>query len=83
MNAKNWTNYIFGPLSEKYCVYFLIMSILAFVVLVLVGIVEVHWLLTHPKWNFRVVFSGLVILLNLFLVYFVNRLFYSKCIAAL
>jgi len=37
--------------------------------------------LNYNKLNFRVLFSGIAIVFNMFIAYLINRLFYNMCIA--
>jgi hypothetical protein len=77
-------SYFFGPLDKRACIYFLIISMLFFVALVLVLGSEIIYLLQNfSKINFRLLSSGLIILFNLFIAYFVNRLLYTMCNKAL
>jgi hypothetical protein len=70
----------FGPLDKGACVYFLIISVLFFVSLVILLATEVVYILKNfGKLNFRSVSSGLIILFNIFIAYFVNRLLYTMC----
>jgi len=72
---------LFGPLDEKYCTYFLVFSAVCLVIFVLMFLTEVRYiLLNYNKLNFRVLFSGVLILFNVFLAYFTNRLFYMMCL---
>lgn len=71
----------FGPLSEDYCTYFLIVSAMFLVVFIIMFLAEVRYvILNYNKLNFRVLFSGILILFNVFLAYLMNRLFYTMCI---
>ena len=73
------TNF-FGPLDKGACVYFLIISVLFFVSLVILLATEVVYIIKNfGKLNFRSVSSGLIILFNIFIAYFVNRLLYTMC----
>ena len=80
---SNIITQIFGPLSKESCVYFLFVSILSFIILVLVLAVEMLYissnLYTGKKITFRELSKGLVILANIFIAYFVNRLLYTMC----
>jgi hypothetical protein len=73
------TNF-FGPLDKGACVYFLIISVLFFISLVILLATEIFYILKNfGKLNFRSVSSGLIILFNIFIAYFVNRLLYTMC----
>ncbi len=70
----------FGPLDKSSCIYFLIVSILFFSMLVFALIAEIYYTITNfRQLNFRIVYNGLLLLLNFWLVYFVNRLMYTMC----
>lgn len=70
----------FTPLNKGACVYFLIISAIFFFVLASVFIAEIYFVITRFKsLNFQIVMHGLLIMFNLFIAYFVNRLLYSMC----
>jgi hypothetical protein len=74
----------FGPLDKRACVYFLIISVIFFIALVLVSISELLFLIQNFKRvNFRMFMNGIIILFNIFLAYFVNRLLNTMCIKSL
>jgi uncharacterized BrkB/YihY/UPF0761 family membrane protein len=74
----------FSPLDKKSCVYFLIISAIFFVMLVLVIFINLFWMLKNYKQiNFRIITGGLIMLFNIFIAYFVNRLLYSMCTKSL
>ena len=76
----NFMSIFFGPLDKRACVYFLIISIIFLIGLFLVLGSEIIYLLQNfNKINFRVLTSGIIILFNLFIAYFVNRLLYTMC----
>ncbi len=71
----------FGTLNEKYCSYFLIISAIFLVIFVIMFLTEIRYIvLNYNKLNFRIIFSGIVILFNMFIVYFMNRMLYTMCI---
>jgi hypothetical protein len=80
-------NTFFGPLNSDACVYFLFMSALFFVILILVLASEIIYIFSSlysgRKFTFRDLRNGILILCNLFLAYFVNRLFYTMCAKSL
>jgi hypothetical protein len=77
-------SYFFGPLNKSACIYFLIVSVMFFLTLILVLASEIIYLLQNfSKINFRLLSSGVIILFNLFIAYFVNRLLYTMCNKAL
>jgi hypothetical protein len=74
----------FGPLSKGSCVYFLFLSMLFFVALVAVLLMELYYIVKNYKTlNRSVVVRGFLLLCNLFLAYFVNRLLHTMCAKSL
>lgn len=70
----------FGPLDKNSCVYFLIISGIFFVLLVIAIFSQLFWLVkNYKRVNFAMVTGGIVMLFNIFLAYFVNRLLYTMC----
>jgi predicted membrane protein len=70
----------FGPLDKQSCVYFLFLSMIFFAILIFTLIGEVFYIIKHFKdLNFRLISSGVLLLFNSFIAYFVNRLFYTMC----
>lgn len=81
---SNFMSTYFGPLDKSSCVYFLIMTMIFFFGLVIIFFKEVYFVITHfNKLNFRIVTSGILILFNIFLAYFINRLLYTMCTKSL
>jgi len=73
-------NTFFGPLSKDSCVYFLILSMIFFFFLIVLLFSGIVFLMKKGKnLDSKMVFHGVLIFLNLFLAYFVNRLFYTMC----
>ena len=71
---------IAGPLDKSSCTYFLITTLLFFFVLVLTLIGEfVYTVMNFKKINRSNLISGILILFNVFLAYFVNRLLLTMC----
>ena len=70
-----------GPISEKYCYYFYILSVLAivFFVIVFIGIIY-NVLRSKQKFNPWHIFLVLVYSLQFLLIYLQNRLLYNMCI---
>jgi hypothetical protein len=70
----------FGPLDKSACVYFLIITVLFFISLIILLATELLYVVRNfGKLNFRTISSGLIILFNIFIAYFVNRLLYTMC----
>ena len=70
----------FGPLDKGSCVYFLIISGIFFVLLIIAIFSQLLWMIKNYKQlNLKIVSGGIVMLFNIFLAYFVNRLLYTMC----
>ena len=70
----------FGPLDKSACFYFYFLSLLFFVILIFVLLKEIIYVFKHyNSLNYMMFFKGLLILSNIFLAYFVNRLMYTMC----
>lgn len=81
---SNFMSTYFGPLDKDSCVYFLIMTMIFFVGLVIIFFNEVYFVIRNfNKLNSRIVTSGILVLFNIFLAYFINRLLYTMCIKSL
>jgi hypothetical protein len=81
---SNFMNTFFGPLDKGACVYFLIICGLFLFALIVILFSELLFLVKNFKnLNFRVVSNGILILFNVFLAYFVNRLLYTMCTKSL
>ena len=73
------SNY-FGPLEKNNCFYFLVISIIFFILLLLALFSQMFWVFNNYKQlNFKIFSGAIVMLFNLFLAYFVNRLLYTMC----
>lgn len=71
---------IYGPLDKEACIYFSILTIFFFIVLVFALFAELFYLIKNYKnVTGRHVVSGILILFNMFVAYFVNRLLYNMC----
>ena len=67
---------IFSPLSKEYCVYFLWLTIIAFIFFV-IAVIDVIVQLVKGKEG---IWRGIISLIFPFLIYFNNRLLYSMCV---
>lgn len=77
------SNY-FGPLDKTNCVYFLIISVIFFILLVISIFGNLFILIKdYKKMDFKTVTGGVVMAFNIFLAYFVNRLLYNMCTRSL
>jgi hypothetical protein len=76
-------NTFFGPLSKESCLYFLFVSIIFFIILILVLASEALYILSSlssgKNVSLKQFINGIAILANIFIIYFVNRLLYTMC----
>jgi hypothetical protein len=73
-------SFIYGPLDKNACIYFLILTVIFFITLVFVFLGEIFFLIKNRKnITFSNISRGILILFNIFIAYFVNRLFYTMC----
>lgn len=71
---------LFSPLDKGSCVYFLIITMIFFVMLILTLFAEIWFVITNfNKLNFKIISNSILLLFNIFIAYFVNRLLYSMC----
>jgi hypothetical protein len=70
----------FGPLSREYCAYFYFMSILFFVffILSIIGVLSAV-IVKGKKIDFMFIINSSMLVLNILLAYFVNRLLNTMC----
>jgi hypothetical protein len=74
----------FGPLDKGSCIYFLIICGLFFISLIIVLMSELFYVITNfNKLTLRNISSGVIVLFNVFIAYFVNRLLYTMCTKSL
>jgi hypothetical protein len=74
----------FGPLDKTACLYFLIVSVIFFIGLVFLFISEILFLMkNYSRVDLRMMTIGVLVLFNLFLAYFINRMFYNMCTRSL
>ena len=70
----------FGSLDVSACLYFRILTIFFFGLLVFALFTELIFVVkNYRNLNLRIFSNGILLLFNIFLVYFVNRLLYSMC----
>jgi len=75
---------LFGPLDKNACALFFYISAFFFIVLVIVFFYEMVYLLkalvsSKSNLTFRSFFHGIIMLINLYFLYFFYRLFYTMC----
>ena len=76
---------LFGPLNKDACIYFLFISGLFYFVFILIIIASIIYLMRNPK-EFKLsnlTVGNISLLLNCFILYFVNRLLYTMCVKSL
>jgi len=77
---SDFINRVSGPLDKEACVYFFFLTMLFFVILVVVFVVELIVLFKNYKTITRGnILSGILMLFNIFIAYFINRLLYTMC----
>ena len=74
-------DYLFSPLGKEWCMYFYFLSVLAYVSFV-VAVVFVIFSLVKKGRNMTFL-TGFTVIFHQFLLYFVNRMFYSICVNSL
>jgi len=75
---------LFGPLNKSACYYFLIISSLFLLVFTFIIITEgIRLIISKEKIPKGYFSTGLILLFNIFLGYFINRLMYNMCIKSL
>ena len=76
----NFLDRVAGPLDKNSCAYFLITTLLFFFILIFTLVGEViYTLFNFKKINKNNFIQGVLILFNIFLAYFVNRLLLTMC----
>ncbi len=76
----NLADYFSPFVSKKYCLYFYILSVIAgtmFLLTIIVG--SISFVKNYKKINVVLTLNWALLMANLFVVYFVNRLLYSMC----
>jgi hypothetical protein len=75
---------IYAPLDKEACLYFMFLTVVFFIILVFTLLSEVFFLIKNYKNITRGnIVTGILTLINIFIVYFVNRLLYNMCIKSL
>ena len=70
---------IVGPLSKDFCFYFYILAILLFFSFIL-SVFQILFILVKNK---SITTQHLLLPINAFVLYFVNRIFYNMCTNAI
>jgi len=81
---NNFMDKYFGPLPREYCVYFYALSIFfGFVFIVSLGSFLAVLVFNFKKMNAMVIVNGIMVLINAFLAYLVNRLLHTMCVKSI
>jgi len=73
-------NTFFGPLTKESCIYFLFLTVFFFTFLILILFIELFYIIKNFKeLSFRKLTNGFILLFNLLIGYFINRLLYTMC----
>jgi hypothetical protein len=78
-NLSGVVNNLVGPISEKYCYYFYVLSLLA---IIFFGIIFVGIIYTGvtKKMGFSFFFLSLLYSMQFLLIYLQNRLLFNMCV---
>jgi len=77
---SNLQNMLFGPLNKDACFYFYFLSAFFYVLLIITLIAGIIFVFKKPaQLNFKIGIHGVILIFNIFLAYFVNRLLYTMC----
>lgn len=80
----NFVNTYLGPLDKNSCLYFFFLTIFFLIMFVITIITELIFIVKRYKQlDSKVFVSGLLVLFNSFIAYFVNRLLYTMCTKSL
>ena len=75
---------IYAPLDKNSCLYFLLLTLIFFFGLIIAFVANIFYLIKNRKEvSFRNITTGLMMLFNIYLAYFVNRLLYTMCVKSL
>lgn len=82
--SSSTLDYLYGPLSQKYCMYFYALSVLGFLALLSVVIFTVYSALTVGKKLPNGFFMSMLMTALIYgIFYFQNRLLYTMCAGTL
>lgn len=82
--SVSFMNQYFGPLPREFCVYFYALSILFAIMFVSSLLSIAYFMITHiKKVNAMFIINSLLVLLNTFLAYLVNRLLHTMCVKSI
>ena len=73
-------NLLFGPLSKDACLYFYVLMVFFGIMVLFVGVFGVYFIVkNYKKFNSHGALNIFILLINVFVIYFVNRLLYTMC----
>ena len=73
-------DYLFGPIGKEYCMYFYFLSVFAYILFIM-ALVSV--MMMAMKGKVKNMLNAFIVVFQPFLLYFVNRIFYSVCVNSL
>lgn len=74
---------LFGPVDKSACSYFLMISVVFFILICVTIVSYVLFMAKNAKSiNTHMVVSAVLLSFNLFIGYFTNRMFYNMCTGA-
>jgi len=80
---SNFMSNYFGPLNKEYCIYFYFMSVWFFILFLLSILGVVTAMFYKPKQiDFTFIMNAFILLFNVWLAYFVNRLLNTMCVSS-
>lgn len=77
--AFSLDDYLFGPVTSQYCLWFYAISLFSFVSLILV-IIGFFVSMLSKKVHFAIPLSFFISVFSWFFMYFQNRLLYNMCL---
>ncbi len=83
---ENSNDYLFGPLDNKYCLYFYYLSVFGYAFFVLTAIYLLYFLIVTKKtevFYFSIIYKLFLSSLIYGVFYFQNRILYSMCIKSI
>lgn len=83
--SNTYMNNIFGPLPKQYCLYFYILTVLAFILLMFLLFGFLYVIITNKvkRNDTNFIFLFVTSFITYLLMYFTYRMFYSMCINSL
>jgi len=71
---------LFVLLNKDACIYFYFLSAFFYILLIIALIAGIIFVFKKPaQLNFKIGIHGIILIFNIFLAYFVNRLLYTMC----